>query len=515
MLIYIVSVYLFIAVFLTFLIAAYAFSRNHWLYLRFFSVFVLCISIYLLGYLLEINSATIEQMLFWNQIQYFVLPFIPAIWLILVLLYTKGAQVLRWARFLLLLPVVTFLVRISNNIHLLFYRDWVINTTESLSILHLKKGPWYFVNSTYILLTLGAATIILFLKYRGSMNKERSRLLLLIQASWIPYIGLLLIIYDYRAIGLDYAALLMPVAVLIIFIAIVRYDFLEIKALARETAFEYSSDGMILLDNNLTIIDHNQTVTELLSLLPMKSKDLTQTLEKQPELMATLQNTVTSVVRLWHGQEERFIEIRTDLMHNFHGQVIGSLKTLRDVTENNQLQKRMEYLATTDELSGLNNRRELMKLAQLEFNRASRYNHDFSLLMIDIDHFKKVNDSQGHGAGDAVIAQLGKLLKNSMRSSDIVGRFGGEEFVLILPNTDLLRAKNVAENLRKTIKKKKFFYNNITINITISIGVSAFFQGAKNIDQLFEKADTALYKSKSRGRNCTTLSSQRLPLSNP
>ena len=125
--------------------------------------------------------------------------------------------------------------------------------------------------------------------------------------------------------------------------------------------------------------------------------------------------------------------------------------------------------------------------------------------MMDIDHFKSINDTKGHAGGDAVISEFGNLMKANFRKTDILGRLGGEEFAVILTTTDIDEAQGVAEKFCETVAKTVMFYGTIPITITISIGVTYFFREAENFDEILKYADEAMYESKARGRNCTTL----------
>jgi diguanylate cyclase (GGDEF)-like protein len=165
--------------------------------------------------------------------------------------------------------------------------------------------------------------------------------------------------------------------------------------------------------------------------------------------------------------------------------------------------KELQEKNTLDELTGLYNRRFYDQKIQAEFRRSRRNLTPLSLVVIDIDHFKKVNDNYGHLAGDECLVAVSACIKRCLRrSADISCRYGGEEFCLILPETDSKGALVLAEELRESIETCKISYNNIAIKLTISCGISTYLQ-QKNVkpEQLFAVADQALYKAKDNGRN--------------
>lgn len=161
------------------------------------------------------------------------------------------------------------------------------------------------------------------------------------------------------------------------------------------------------------------------------------------------------------------------------------------------IKNELEVLATTDMLTQMNNRYSIMKITSIEISRAHRYNSHLSLIMYDIDTFKKVNDTFGHDVGDLVLTSLSTLVKKNLRTGDIIGRYGGEEFLVVLPNTKLNDAKVFANRLREEVEAHLF---DSVGNITISLGLVEL-QTNETIDELFKRVDKLLYKSKNNGRN--------------
>lgn len=170
------------------------------------------------------------------------------------------------------------------------------------------------------------------------------------------------------------------------------------------------------------------------------------------------------------------------------------------------LNKELEEISITDALTGLYNRRYFMDRLRQELKRVNRYGPPASLLMIDIDHFKKVNDVHGHQAGDAVLAGVAKVIKNSLRETDIFARYGGEEFALIATATDKAGALVLAERLRVLIQQTRFMHSERGLFVTVSIGVCTWEPGmGDDLEGLIQRADAALYRAKGQGQNrvCT------------
>jgi len=198
----------------------------------------------------------------------------------------------------------------------------------------------------------------------------------------------------------------------------------------------------------------------------------------------------------------RWIEQRSAPVFDAAGRLVALEGIIRDITERKQLEDQLRQQAATDELTGLWNRRHFMQAGRQEIERARRYGQSLALLMIDADHFKRVNDQHGHAVGDATLKRLAQIIRETVREVDIPGRLGGEEFAVLLPNTDLDNAGAFAERLRQTIEQHAPEPSERIPPITVSIGVTAYHSTLSSFDELLRIADDALYRAKEQGRNC-------------
>jgi diguanylate cyclase (GGDEF)-like protein len=174
-----------------------------------------------------------------------------------------------------------------------------------------------------------------------------------------------------------------------------------------------------------------------------------------------------------------------------------------------KLEERLELMATHDTLTNLLNRRALYAGAMTELNRSIRENSPLSLIMLDIDHFKSVNDAYGHPAGDKALCLVAETLLQNKRDYDLVGRWGGEEFLALLPKTSLADARTIAERFRAGIEAAGLqMPDGGTVKFTVSLGVSSTATGSFDIEALIHQADKALYQAKNSGRNRVMLETQ-------
>ena len=197
----------------------------------------------------------------------------------------------------------------------------------------------------------------------------------------------------------------------------------------------------------------------------------------------------------------------TDVLYNasvYHtekGEVAGVLAVARDISERKRAEQ-AEELSRRDGLTDLYNHRTFYALLKNELVRTQRFNRQVSLLMLDIDHFKRVNDTFGHRAGDVILKSLSDLLVRQARAVDRICRYGGEEFTVILPETDAAEAMQVAERLRVEVERQPFDVGGgKMIGITVSIGVATYPQQVDSLEGIIKAADVALYAAKHAGRN--------------
>jgi diguanylate cyclase (GGDEF)-like protein len=183
------------------------------------------------------------------------------------------------------------------------------------------------------------------------------------------------------------------------------------------------------------------------------------------------------------------------------GVAAGFILLQEDITERKNYQHALEHLATTDHLTNLLNRRAFLEATEKEMRRSHRYGQPLTLLMLDVDHFKRINDTYGHPAGDEVLRRIAASARHLLRDEDLTGRLGGEEFAIALVQAPLIAAAVVAERLRKTISELVIDFEGRQISVTVSIGVAGFGADADNLTRLLAVADERLYAAKRSGRN--------------
>ena len=260
------------------------------------------------------------------------------------------------------------------------------------------------------------------------------------------------------------------------------------------------SDGQMLFVNRKSCLLFQQGVGQLLrghsSQLYVEPKDrenLLKLLENVPDIREV-------EVQMKTGQGRVFTAEIAAITLEYSG-AAAVLVALNDISQRKEMEAELFRQASTDALTGISNRRYFQSQAEQELRRARRFARDMTVMMIDIDHFKAINDEHGHAAGDAVIQNVVKRAQDCLRQSDSIGRIGGEEFAVLLPETALNAAYDVAERLRNHIQERPLIAGHTAVPCTVSIGIAQLSAQDGSIDELFHQADLALYSAKNKGRN--------------
>lgn len=261
-----------------------------------------------------------------------------------------------------------------------------------------------------------------------------------------------------------------------------------------DTAFLHPPD-IILLDIRMPGISGIETLSKL------KEQAITADI---PVIMVSANNEETNVVQALDLGAHDFVSKPIEYKI-LSARMRSALRLSQAQTELEELNEELHRLASTDSLTNSFNRRHFFTLANSEHMRAKRYNRKLAAIMIDIDHFKTINDSYGHATGDEVLRVLTTHCKQMLRTSDVFGRLGGEEFAICCPETSLAGALTIAEKVRTSFNEKKMHIDGKTITATLSLGIAEFKDGDDKFDQTLRRADQALYAAKNGGRNksCT------------
>ena len=494
-----------------------------------YMLLMISISIYSLGYAFELLNYTVSGILFALKLEYIGIVTIPVFWVILAFKYTgydKKINALVHS-FLFIVPLITLILLYTNNFHHLYYKDLGINIEGPFPLAAITKGVWYSVHIGYanILLIIGSFLFSRMIFRTTGMFRKQA--LMMLTVSLIPFIGLVLYMMGYSPYGIDLNPFFLTITGPLFAVALFRYGLFNITPIARDTVFEEMRDPVIVLDSRYIIADFNKSV---LTIYPQFGKDVTGSLidiiiPDNRKLLDQIHSNKTEIIEFGLEINNEIVYYQSSIteLFSYTKKKIGKIIIFHDISIQKKMQQELHKLATTDELTKLFNRRYFLKVSKSELMRSRRYKRSVSFLMIDLDLFKKVNDTYGHQAGDEVLIQAAQIFTDSLRDNDIVARYGGEEFTALLPEIDEPGALNTANRLRENLKAYKFYFNGKELHISASIGISTCFTKSyinikddnKLLEKLLFEADEALYEAKDKGRNEVVVFNQSLkdPLS--
>lgn len=263
-----------------------------------------------------------------------------------------------------------------------------------------------------------------------------------------------------------------------------------------------AEEGIVVTDGNGNVVLVNPAAEKLLGKANAQivEEGFLNIFDSAQEMEKWLKQkgTAESVIKLFNS---RLFQVYVSAIQDSHGVMIGSTALFRDITEEKRLEEELRRLSTTDALTSLHNRRHMDYILTTEHSRSNRTKTPFAVLMFDIDHFKQFNDTYGHEQGDRVLQAVARTFRDSLRKYDTACRYGGEEFIGILPHTNMEGATSVAERLRRDIEEMVVD----GLKVTISVGVAAYPETpVESSESLVQAADKALYRSKEQGRNRVT-----------
>ncbi len=463
------------------------------------------------GYALELGSDNLESMLRWIRFEFVAIPWVPYFWVLFAAGYAKGRSLGRVPSTLLaLLPATGSAIALAGRVvPLVFAKAWV-RSDGPFPVFGFEHGPWFFVNAAWTGLALLGGFAFLGVAALKAAPGLRKQARLVLVAALVPVAGYLAMLADLVPWGLDPTSFtLLPIGALFS-LEYMRLRLSGLAPAAREAVFEAMDDAVIVLDGRGLLESANQAARRAFFLDDAcAGRPLVEIMPERAELAALaeagqgrLSFRVAGREGGGDGEGDAYWSVRALPATAPGGKAVGTVLVLSDVTEDERLLAKFRELASTDELTGVDNRRRFFENARHEALRASRKGTSLAAIIIDLDHFKAVNDRYGHAAGDAVLRESARRLAEGLRGSDFFCRWGGEEFAALLPDATLEGAISLAERLRATLELEPVQCLAGPVRVTASFGVAAGVPLSSSwLDQLLGLADEALYRAKEAGRN--------------
>ena len=494
-------------------IGGYAFTRRmHSPVALPFASLLLELALYAGGYAGELLSSSFSGMIAWSTVQYLGISFMPATWIILTARYLN----FRWStsRFfqitLIIAGGMTLFGAVTDPLLGLKYASVAINSTGSFPVLSFTRGPLYWSHVVYSFLALGFSTVAFMWNFIAAPKFFRKQQFFILFGSVIPWINYAIYLSGVNAYGVDTVPFGLFISMVCFAISIFGFKILDIAPVARGLVFESMSDGAIVLDMLDRIVDYNANAAAIFPTLTADSlsKSAMQALSEHPEVCERVRSREYAEFQcsVGAGEEMRHYLCKLSPIEPRRNVPVGRLLLFKDNTDSTLLLEKLPELATIDPLTRAYNRRYFLDLIARQLSWHARGGHPLAIVILDIDHFQRINDHYGHLAGDEVLKAIAATIGAQLRSCDVAARFGGEEFICLLTQASGSDAFAVAERIRKAIRKTcTRIKDGQNVSVSVSLGVYALpaVTGAENVDEMIGRADAALYRAKRSGRNRT------------
>jgi diguanylate cyclase (GGDEF)-like protein/PAS domain S-box-containing protein len=453
---------------------------------------------------------------------------VPTLFLVFALAFTRNESWLTPRKLLILsiLPAIALVLQQTNSYHHLFYQSLNLLQEDGYASLEIIRGPWYFVNIAYSYTVIAIGIILMSQAALRSGPLYRYQYRLVLIASLLPWGANIFkeLNFDFQS-NVDFAPLTFGVSGFIFAFAVLRQHFMDLIPVARSYLIETMRDGVLVLDAGHRIVDINPAMEKLMNgsasfYIGKHAFDVLKPWIEKTDLF--LEEMETSAEMSFPLDPSRYLDLRVTPLFDRNQILSGRLLVFRDITERKQVEKRLRYVndrlqgqlieigllqsklreqAIRDPLTNLFNRRYLEETLDRELSRANRENYPVCVIMIDLDHFKRVNDTYGHEAGDLVLQAIANTLSEHSRRGDFACRYGGEEFVVAMPNMSLAAACERAEKLRQSLTMLRVPYEDYRISVTISMGIACYPENGPTREATLRAADQAMYAAKQAGRD--------------
>jgi diguanylate cyclase (GGDEF)-like protein len=450
--------------------------------------------LYTFGYLLEILSPTLEAAFYGVRMQYMGLPLIlPICYLFVRDIHGEKRFKVPKLFLLFIVPVLSILSMQAYPLLRIYYTHIEYISNDYIANCRIYPGPLYHLYTIYSYLLFFLILWLILKHLKGSGRLKRRQSFILLAACLIPVICSIPYVLSAAKLRYDFTPIGNAVSMALLLYAVRYHNLISVVPLARAQVIEAMEDAFIVCDNNLNFLDANRAAKRLFPemnlLMPGEAMKGAERFQNESELC------------IQTGGESRIYKLtQTRILQGSKSS--GVCIVLHDITEKEKLLEKLHIQASFDPLLGIYNRGAFFRFANLMLGARDAESRSYALLMIDLDFFKQVNDTYGHLAGDTVLKTVSGIVKENFRKDDVIGRYGGEEIVVLLENVSPDRGFDAAEKLREMIENTPVSHQGSTINITVSIGVAYSPSGeVHSLEDMLAQADLALYKAKNNGRN--------------
>ncbi len=461
------------------------------------------IAVYCFASAFGLIATTLGTIKVWTAIQYVGMAFSTPLGLLFIMQYLGFRLTRKKIMALLAIPFISLIMVATNDIHHFHYRVFEIDPVLGTPYVYQEIGIWYIIHGIFTFGCMFVSFLLVLIHWKETTKAYRQQLIALMCGQLIPMITAFIYLLGLTPQGVDPVPMVLWASSLLYLWSINSSRLFRVMPVAKDAIFHSINDGVIVLDESERLIEFNQACSKVFPQLTrsMIGRDIRKAwLEVTGQTMPfTLEAAVNTqdieIVLSNHTYQVRI----TELQHVNHGK--GLLLIFTDITELKELQRQLEQQAYYDELTQINNRRAFFQQCNQAYSEAGEASSAFTVILMDIDHFKNVNDTYGHAIGDQLLVHVVKVCQSVLKKGELFARYGGEEFVLALNYYTLSEGQALANLLCNSVESQPLMTTEGAIRATISCGVAEGTTGQETLYQLLNNADKALYAAKQAGRN--------------
>lgn len=475
----------------------------------YFALMMLAVAVWSASAAIEVASADQNVKVLWLQISYIGVCTAPTFFLFFALKYWRPEiHVRRLYRVgLWIIPAITILIAATNDLHHLLWTSFAIDSTDANTLTY-GHGVWFWINVVYSYAVMLSVVVLLSRVAISFPRLYRRQSLIILIAAVIPWIGYAIYVFGGFPPSVLVALVAFTLTGVIFALGMLKLQLFDIVPVARDNMIQYMDIGMLVLDYKARIVDFNSAAVRIVGRKPSIGLSIGEVLDNWQGMPSL--STDTSEKKEIHIEQTNpslWLDVSVSPLHDSSGRLSGHMILLQDITKRKQAEEALilahnslEHQAMHDPLTGILNRRAILDALSRELARARRQHVGLAIGICDIDHFKKINDTYGHPVGDEVLCGLVRTMESNLRQYDLLGRFGGEEFLVLTPGVTENDVITVYQRLVSEAAQNSLATKSGNVSVTISIGVKVL-TGEEHMDELLKAADEALYDAKNGGRN--------------
>ncbi|WP_394234900.1 histidine kinase N-terminal 7TM domain-containing protein [Niallia oryzisoli] len=484
------------------------FTRHHYTKIAYFFIcYTMFITIYCFASAFGLMSTTLAEIKFWTIIQYIGMPVSSPLGLLFIMQYL-GMKVTRktWLA-LLTIPCISLIMVATNDWHHFHYRVFEIDPILGTPYIHMEIGIWYMIHGVFTFACMFVAFFLVLYHWKETAKMYRPQLITLLFGQLVPMLTAFIYLIGLTPPGFDPVPMVLWISSLLYLWSISSSRMFTIMPIAKDAIFNSINDGVMVLDASSRLIEFNQASIQMFpqlnkSMVGMDFSKAWLDLSGDPFPFTLEDEAYSQELKLaTEDQSERTYQIRVTQLQQENNRN-GRLIIFTDITELKRLQEKLERHAYYDELTQIYNRRAFFQQSTQEFAEAKNLSSAYTVILMDVDYFKKVNDTYGHSLGDQLLVHVVNVCKTQLKEGELFARYGGEEFVLALQGYTASEGEALANRIRSCLETQPLLTTEGNISVTLSLGVAEASKGTEEtLNELLNKADKALYSAKEAGRN--------------